>query len=91
MSASDNSTPFRPGLWGRFRLAVLVPLARLRFLVILGVIGLAITKRDLLVAWYEKYARPADAGDAAAADVESYCPMHPAIVRDDNAILGANP
>jgi multidrug efflux pump subunit AcrA (membrane-fusion protein) len=84
MIPSDNPTAARPGLWARFRLAVLVPLARLRFLVILGIIGLAITKRDLLVAWYEKHTRPAEAPDAAASDVEYYCPMHPAIVRDNN-------
>jgi membrane fusion protein, copper/silver efflux system len=74
----------RPGLWGRFRLAVLVPLARLRFLVILGLIGLAITKRDLLLAWYDKATRPAEAPATASTDTEYYCPMHPTVVRDNN-------
>src|SRR5205823_7424511 len=72
------------GTWRRFRLAVLVPLARLRFLLILGLIGLAITRWDWLVARYEKAHRPADAPGEATGDVEYYCPMHPAIVRDNN-------
>ena len=81
---SNDSQPRPPvGTWQRFRLAVLVPVARLRFLVILGVIGLAITKWDLLVARYEKWSRPAEA-PAAVGDVEYFCPMHPAVVRDNN-------
>src|SRR5262245_25183220 len=70
---------------GRFcrslRLTVLVPLARLRFLFILGVIGLVIVKWDDLVARYEKYVRPAGS-DAVDPDHEYFCPMHPTIVRD---------
>jgi multidrug efflux pump subunit AcrA (membrane-fusion protein) len=81
MNPSD--APIRPGLWGRFRLAVLIPLARLRFLIILGVIGLALARWDWLVANYEKAFRPA-AGPEVAGDVEYYCPMHPTIVRDNN-------
>lgn len=77
MSASTTT------LLGRLRLAVLVPLARLRFLVILGAIGLVITQWDWLVAHYEKWARPAD-HDHAAGDVEYFCPMHPTVVRDNN-------
>lgn len=84
IALADDSRPVVPvGVWQRFRLAVLVPLARLRFLVILGVIGLAITKWDLLVARYDKWTRPADKTDVAT-DVEYYCPMHPAVVRDNN-------
>jgi membrane fusion protein, copper/silver efflux system len=79
MTPSDTPT----SAWRRFRLAVLVPLARLRFLVILGAIGLAITKWEVLVARYEKWTRPADAATAAA-DVEYFCPMHPTVVRDNN-------
>jgi membrane fusion protein, copper/silver efflux system len=82
MGTPNTLAPAPSGLWNRFRLAVLVPLARLRFLVILGVIGLALAKWDWLAAWKEKLS-PADAA-AAGGDVEYYCPMHPAIVRDNN-------
>ena len=58
-AAPPTARPF-----GRFyrtlRLAVLVPLARLRFLFVLGAIGLVIVKWDDLVARYEKLVRPAD-------------------------------
>jgi Cu(I)/Ag(I) efflux system membrane fusion protein len=66
------------------RLAVLVPLARLRFLIILGAIGVAIVKWDDLTARYEKYVRPAGSEASADPDHEFYCPMHPTIVRDRN-------
>jgi RND family efflux transporter MFP subunit len=65
-------------------LAVLVPLARLRFLFVLGTIGVLIVKWDDLVARYEKYARPAAGADAADPDHEYFCPMHPTVVRDTN-------
>jgi RND family efflux transporter MFP subunit len=67
-----------------FRLAVLVPIARLRFLFILGAIGLVLVKWDELVARFEKHVRPADAAGAADPDHEFFCPMHPTIVRDTN-------
>ena len=66
------------------RLAVLVPLARLRFLFVLGAIGFVIVKWDDLVARYEKYARPAATASAADPDHEYFCPMHPTVVRDTN-------
>lgn len=81
MHTSNKLAPKRAGRG--FRLAILVPIARLRFLVILGVIGVAIAKWDLLVAWYEKWSRPADA-KTTATDVEYFCPMHPTVVRDNN-------
>lgn len=73
---------------GRFyralRLAVLVPLARLRFLFVLGAIGVLIVKWDDLVARYEKWTRPPAGADAVDRDHEFFCPMHPTVVRDTN-------
>ncbi len=66
------------------RLVVLVPLARLRFLFVLGAIGFLIVKWDDLVARYEKHVRPAASADAADPDHEYFCPMHPTVVRDTN-------
>jgi membrane fusion protein, copper/silver efflux system len=79
MSTDPNTPTTSRSLW----LAVLVPLARLRFLFILGIIGVAIAKWDWLVAAYEKHFRPAD-HEHAAGDFEYYCPMHPTVVRDSN-------
>jgi Cu(I)/Ag(I) efflux system membrane fusion protein len=69
--------------WWWFDFLILVKLARLRFIAILVVIGLVITKWDLLVSYYEKWTRPA--GVEAAGDLTSewFCPMHPAVVRDN--------
>ena len=78
-----------PGLdfWGRawwwFDFAILVKLARLRFVAILLVIGVVITQWDLLMAYYEKWTRPASAATVGGSDVEWFCPMHPSVVRDN--------
>src|SRR4051794_35603062 len=65
------------------RLAVLIPLARLRFLFVLAAIALVITQWETLLAYARKVTRPA--GEATVAgDVEYFCPMHPAIVRETN-------
>jgi membrane fusion protein, copper/silver efflux system len=70
--------------YSTFRLVVLVPLARLRFLFILGAIGFLIVKWDDLLAQYEKRVPAADDDHAADPDHEFYCPMHPTVVRDNN-------
>jgi Cu(I)/Ag(I) efflux system membrane fusion protein len=70
--------------WWWFDFIILVKLARLRFIGILALIGIIITQWDLLVSYYDKWTRPAVAGDAAGSDVEWFCPMHPAVVRDNS-------
>ena len=80
----NGSIPPRPGIGSRLRLVLLVPLARLRFLFVLGAIGLLIVRWNVLVARYEQYTRHTDAAAAADPDHEYYCPMHPSVVRPDN-------
>jgi membrane fusion protein, copper/silver efflux system len=69
--------------WWWFHFLILVKLARLRFVVVLVVIGLVVVKWDTLSAIYQRWTRPADTAEAATGDVEYFCPMHPAIVRDN--------
>lgn len=69
--------------WWWFHFLVLVKLARLRFIGILLVIGLIITQWDTLVAYHEKWTRPAEAATVGGSDVEYFCPMHPSVVRDN--------
>jgi multidrug efflux pump subunit AcrA (membrane-fusion protein) len=68
--------------WWWFDFLILVKIARLRFVVILTLIGLAITQWDLLVAYYEKWTRPKIASGGEGGLYEWFCPMHPTIVRD---------
>ncbi len=68
--------------WVRF--VLIVQLARLRFIAILAVIGFVIVKWDYLIAYYDKWTRPAGASEAANSDHEYYCPMHPTVVRSNN-------
>src|ERR671926_387947 len=71
-------------VWWWFDFLILVKIARLRFVVILIVIGLIITKWDLLIAYHEKWTRPVSAGTTTASgDYEWFCPMHPTIVRNN--------
>jgi len=81
---ASSSTTHRGRFWNALRLAVLVPLARLRFLFILGAIGFLLVKWDDIVARYEKYVRTARTEETADPDHEFYCPMHPAIIRPTN-------
>jgi Cu(I)/Ag(I) efflux system membrane fusion protein len=50
---------------------------------VLVVIGAVITQWDLLAAYYDKWTRPASAAPSGPSDVEWFCPMHPAVVRDN--------
>ena len=70
-------------VWWWFDFVILVKLARLRFVAILLVIGVLITQWDLLVAYYEKWTRPAGAAAVASSAFEWFCPMHPTIIRDN--------
>ena len=92
---SDGSRPSNegglhapPGLgfwgtvWWWFHFVILVNLARFRFVAILLVIGLVILMWDNLIAYYDKWTRPAGQESAAHADTEYFCPMHPAVIRD---------
>src|SRR5436853_413262 len=69
---------------GWFRLVILVPLARLRFIAILAVLGVLIVKWDTLAAYYEKWTRPLRGEEhAASSEYEYYCSMHPNFVTDN--------
>ena len=81
-NAAVSSVPAVPP--GRFKVLVLVVVARLRFLVVLGTIGIVIVKWDDLVARYEKWTRHNVAETTTDPDHEYFCPMHPTIVRADN-------
>jgi RND family efflux transporter MFP subunit len=74
------------GFWGTawwwFHFVILVNLARLRFIAILLVIGLVILMWDTIIAYYDKWTRPAAQQSAASSDTEYFCPMHPTVIRD---------
>lgn len=70
--------------WWWFDFIILVKLARLRFIAVLVVIGFVITQWDTLAAIYDKWTRPTDPQVNVAGDVEWFCPMHPAVVRDNS-------
>lgn len=72
-----------PGFWRNAWLVLKTVQARLRFIAILAAIGLVITYWDTLRAYYEKLTRPPAAAPVAEPDTEYFCPMHPAIVRDN--------
>lgn len=69
--------------WWWFHFVILVKLARLRFIGILVAIGLVIVYWDTLAAYYGKWTRAAGEEQVASSDSEWFCPMHPAVVRDN--------
>jgi Cu(I)/Ag(I) efflux system membrane fusion protein len=74
----------RLGFLGKTWQVLKVIQARLRFFLILAVIGLVIGYWDTLTGYYEKWTRPLRGHEeTASADTEYFCPMHPFIVRDN--------
>jgi Cu(I)/Ag(I) efflux system membrane fusion protein len=69
--------------WWWFHFAILLKLARLRFIGLLVLIGLIIVKWDNLIAYYDRWTRPANASAQVQADTEYFCPMHPTVIRDN--------
>lgn len=71
------------GWWLHFILVV--QLARLRFVLILLVVGVVLMKWDWLMAHYERWTQgSAPRASQANGDSEFFCPMHPTVVRDDD-------
>ena len=75
------------GFWGRvwwwFHFAILVKLARLRFIAILVAIGAVIVYWETLHAYYERWTRPfVGQEQMVSANTEFWCPMHPTIIRE---------
>jgi membrane fusion protein, copper/silver efflux system len=65
-----------------FQLLVLTPLARLRFILILGAIGLALAKWDTLIALGEKWSWKRQVTGTAGEGFEYFCPMHPSFTTE---------
>ena len=82
LHAPPGLTGWRKAWWW-FDFIILVKLARLRFVGVLALIGIVITQWDWLAAEYDKWTRPAVADAGPRGDVEWFCPMHPAVVRDN--------
>ena len=82
LRAPPELTGWRKAWWW-FDFIILVKLARLRFVGILALIGVIITQWDTLVAYYDRYTRPAEAATVTSSEVEWFCPMHPSVVRDN--------
>jgi multidrug efflux pump subunit AcrA (membrane-fusion protein) len=76
-----SSSPRDPAssFWKRVWLGLMILQARLRFFIILALIGgIALSWNSITTRW-EKWTRPAA---TAHSDTEYYCPMHPQIIRD---------
>jgi membrane fusion protein, copper/silver efflux system len=82
LRAPPGLTGWRKAWWW-FDFIILVKLARLRFIAVLALIGIVITQWDLLAAHYDKWTRPANADAGPRGDVEWFCPMHPAVIRNN--------
>jgi len=70
-------------IWWWFHFLILLKLARLRFIGLLLAIGLVIVKWDSLIAYYDRWTRPASEVAQADSLTEYFCPMHPSVIRDN--------
>lgn len=69
--------------WSRLRWAVRLVSVRLRFVLLVLLVALAVARGDRLLAWVRDALAPAaPAGPPAGAHVEWFCPMDPQVVRD---------
>ena len=80
METSNQNIPTAKISW--LQLFILTPLARLIFIFILGVIGLALAKWDTLVAISKRVMWSQGAVQIAGDDYEYFCPMHPSFNSD---------
>lgn len=78
-STESNTTGSR----GRFVTTLRILNVRLRFIMLMAVVGLVAAKWDGITARIERIARPQGAAETAGALHEFYCPMHPSVVRAD--------
>lgn len=87
LSEGGLRAPPELGPWGKFwwwlHFAILVKLARLRFIAILALLGGLIVYWDTLVAYYEKWTHHAGSEQAGNSDYEYFCPMHPQVVTNN--------
>jgi Cu(I)/Ag(I) efflux system membrane fusion protein len=67
----------------KLRLVVKVIELRLRFIALMALTGLVFAYWDTIWNRYDKWMRPAAERQPSVADVEFYCPMHPAVVQDE--------
>jgi Cu(I)/Ag(I) efflux system membrane fusion protein len=76
---ADNSSR---GFWSKFWQIVQVVQARLRFIILLLLLGLIFSSWSTLSNYWEKWTRAGSTESTGEVDVEYFCPMHPTVVRD---------
>ncbi len=79
MEAPSNPQSKRSG-WQRIKFILQAVEVRLRFIVILVGLGLAIAYWDTIQNYWDRWTRPHLAA-AEESGIEYYCPMHPSVVR----------
>jgi Cu(I)/Ag(I) efflux system membrane fusion protein len=86
-TGSASSSPEdhqQEGFWRKLWLIAKTVQARLRFIVVLAVVGGLIANWDTLTSYYEKWTRHTGKAEVASSDIEYFCPMHLFIVRDNS-------
>src|SRR5438552_3493247 len=76
---NDISSRRQSSFWKKAWMGLMILQARLRFFIILAVIGGTALSWNSITARWEKWTRPPA---TAHSDTEYYCPMHPQIVRE---------
>jgi membrane fusion protein, copper/silver efflux system len=73
----------KPSAAGRVWTFVRIVNVRLRFILLMVLVGVVVSYWDSITNYYDRWQRPVQVSDVARSEaVEYYCPMHPNIVRD---------
>lgn len=67
--------------WKKALFVVKLIEVRLRFIIVVVVAGLVIGNWETIRARWDRFTRPASAGETGEPGIEYFCPMHPKVVR----------
>ena len=77
MNSTHHSGSFGPKLWTFLKILNV----RLRFILLMVIVGLIAAHWDTIAAHWERWTRPQRQAAEAETAIEYYCPMHPSVIR----------
>ncbi len=81
---SSATPPAKPSLLGRFWIFLRILNVRLRFILLMVIVGLIASRWDDIMNRVDRWRRPVHVQTAIGAEeIEYYCPMHPNIIRSE--------
>lgn len=86
IAPTQGTPPFaaKPSVKRKILTVIDVVSVRLRFILLMVIVGVVAAKWDTIMNYYDRWTRPMQAADMVhVQEVEYYCGMHPNIIRDE--------